>query len=166
MTVQAQLFRTMQQILVQMQDVNQLMQSMEARPSSSKRKSNTQDDVGPTQKINATKKVAPNHKEGSTIAKATTTSFNCEHVGHFANRCPAQCQCPTPTPHPHNLQILNVESPSGQKSQATMDVNPVRANHKCYNCGERGHYVHRCPNPCCRSLIQQAKEKEKVHPED
>jgi hypothetical protein len=43
---QAQLLRTMQQLLVQMQDVNQLMQSLEARPSSRKRKSNTQNDVG------------------------------------------------------------------------------------------------------------------------
>jgi hypothetical protein len=79
----------MQQILSQMQDVNQLLQSVEARPSSRKRKSNMQDDVGPTQKINATKKAAPNHKECSTIAKATTACFNYGHVGHFANRCPA-----------------------------------------------------------------------------
>jgi hypothetical protein len=75
--VQAQLLWTMKQLLVQIQYVNQLLQSMEARPSSVKRKSNTQDDVGPTSKINATEKVAPNHKEGSTSAKATTTCFNC-----------------------------------------------------------------------------------------
>jgi hypothetical protein len=44
--IQAQLLQTVQQILVQMQDINQLMQSMEVRPSPRKRKSNTQDDVG------------------------------------------------------------------------------------------------------------------------
>jgi hypothetical protein len=164
--VQAQLLQTTQQLLVQMQDVNQLLQSMQARPSSVKRKSNTQDDVGPTSRINATEKVAPNHKEGSMPAKATTTSFNCGQVDHFANQCPEQHQCPTPTLHPNNLQILNVGSPTGQKSQATMDANPVRADRKCYNCGERGHYAHQCPNTCRQSLIQQAMEKEKVHPED
>jgi hypothetical protein len=46
--IQAQLLRTMQQILVQIQDINQLMQSMEARTSSRKRKSNTHDDPGKT----------------------------------------------------------------------------------------------------------------------
>jgi hypothetical protein len=83
--VQAQLLRTMQQILVQMQDVNQLLQSMEERPSSGKRKSNTQDDVGPMSKINATVKATPNHKEGSMSAQTTTMCFNCGQVAHFAN---------------------------------------------------------------------------------
>jgi hypothetical protein len=44
--VQAQLLQTVQKVMVQMQDVNQLMQSMEVRPSSRKRNSNTYDDVG------------------------------------------------------------------------------------------------------------------------
>jgi hypothetical protein len=67
---------------------------------------------------------------------------------------------------PQQPQILNVGSLSGQKSQATMDANPVRVDRKCYNCGERGIYAHQCPNPFRQSLIQQANEKEKVHPED
>jgi hypothetical protein len=54
--VQTQLLHAVQQILVQMQDVNQLMQSMEVRSSSRKRKSNTQDDVDQVQKINTIKR--------------------------------------------------------------------------------------------------------------
>jgi hypothetical protein len=60
-----------------MQGVNQLMQSMEERPSSRKRKSHTQDDVGQAQKINVIKKAAPNHNEDSMSVKATTTRFKC-----------------------------------------------------------------------------------------
>jgi hypothetical protein len=116
--VQAQLHQTIQQILVQMQDINQLIQSLEVRPSSRKRESNTQDDVGQEQEINATKEAIPNHIRGS------TTCFKCGKVGYFALRC----------------------------SQEHKDQ-------KCYNCTEKGHYAHQCHN-------QQAKEKEKVHPED
>jgi hypothetical protein len=79
--VQAQLLWTMQQILAQIQDINQLMQSMEARTSSRKRKSNTHDDLGKVQKISATKEAIPNHNEGS------TTCFSCGKVGYFAHRC-------------------------------------------------------------------------------
>jgi hypothetical protein len=79
--VQAQLLQTMQQILVQIQDVNQLMQSMKARTSSRKRKSNTHDDPGKAQKISATKEAIPNHNGGS------TTCFSCGKVGYFAHRC-------------------------------------------------------------------------------
>jgi hypothetical protein len=46
MIIHAQLLQTVQQIMVQMQDVNQLMQSMEVRSSSRKRKSDTQNDDG------------------------------------------------------------------------------------------------------------------------
>jgi hypothetical protein len=79
--VQVQLPQTVQQILVQMHDVNQLMQSMEARTSSRKRKSNTHDDPGRAQKISATKEAIPNHNGGS------TTCFNIGKVGYFAHRC-------------------------------------------------------------------------------
>jgi hypothetical protein len=47
-----------------------------------------------------------------------------------------------------------------------MDVNQVRADRKCYNCGEKDHYANRCPNPSRRSLMQQFKKKEKIHLED
>jgi hypothetical protein len=110
--VQAQLLQTVQQILVQMQGVNLLMQSMEERPSSGKIKSNTQDDVRHKKKINAIKKAAQNHKEGSTSAKTTMTCLRCGQVGHYVNRCPEPRQSSTPTSHP------NI-------SQATMDVNQV-----------------------------------------
>jgi hypothetical protein len=73
--IQAQLLLIVQQILEQMQDMNQLMQSMEVRPSSRRRKNNTQSDVGQAQKID---KATPNHKGGSTSAKATTSCFKCE----------------------------------------------------------------------------------------
>jgi hypothetical protein len=39
--IQAQLLQTVQQVMVQMKDINQLMQSMEVGPSSRKTKSNT-----------------------------------------------------------------------------------------------------------------------------
>jgi hypothetical protein len=68
-----------------MQDVNQLVQSIEVRSSSRKRKNNTQNDVGQAQEIN---KTAPNHKGGSTSAKSTTPCFKYGQVAHFANQCP------------------------------------------------------------------------------
>jgi activator of HSP90 ATPase len=85
LVVQAQLLQTVYQILEQMQDINLLMKSMEIRPSLRNRKSNTHNDFAQAQKINAIKNSAPNPKEGSTSAKATTTCFNCGEVGHFAN---------------------------------------------------------------------------------
>jgi hypothetical protein len=39
--IQGQLLQTVQQVMVQMKDINQLMQSMEVGPSSRKTKSNT-----------------------------------------------------------------------------------------------------------------------------
>jgi hypothetical protein len=83
-------------------------------------------------------------------------------MGYFANQCPDLRQCPTPTLYPNNLQILTV----GHKSQGTMDATQVRACHRCYNYGEKGYYADRCSKPRRQYLIQQAKEKEKLHLED
>jgi hypothetical protein len=104
-----------QQILVQMQYVNQLMQSMEGRPSSGKRKSNTQDDSGKAQKINTTKKAAPNHKEGYMLAKVIMTCFNCGQVGHFDNQWPDR----------RSVLLLH-RTPN--RSQSTTDANQVRGD--------------------------------------
>jgi hypothetical protein len=155
--VQAQLLQTVQQVMVQMQDVNQLMQSMEVRPSSRKRKSNTPDDVGQAQKVNAIEKAAPNHKEGSTSAKATTTCFNCGEVGHFANRC---------------YQGRGDQNIQSTPTDQTTTQNPK--GKKCYNCGQKGHFALQCRNPhACPPLTlsststpppnSQAKGKEEVH---
>jgi hypothetical protein len=54
--VQAQLLQAVKQIMAQMQDVNHLMQSVELRPSSRKRKSVAQNDAGKAQKVNAIKR--------------------------------------------------------------------------------------------------------------
>jgi hypothetical protein len=43
--IQAQLLQIVKQILLQMQDINQMMQSLEVRPSSRKWKGNTQNDA-------------------------------------------------------------------------------------------------------------------------
>jgi hypothetical protein len=47
---------------------------------------------------------------------------------------------------PNNLQTLAAGNQSVQRTQATQD--PQQADHRCYNCGEQGHYTNRCPNPC------------------
>jgi hypothetical protein len=71
--IQAELLQTIQQIMVQMQDVNQLMQSMEVRPSSRKRKSNTQDDASNAQKTDTTE------------VSITRRYYNCRDKGHYAH---------------------------------------------------------------------------------
>jgi hypothetical protein len=78
--VQAQLLQTVQQVMVQMQEVNQLMQSMEVRASSRKRKSNTQDDVDQAQKMSAVEKAATQNPNGKKC-------YNYGQKGHFALQC-------------------------------------------------------------------------------
>jgi hypothetical protein len=45
---------------------------------------------------------------------------------------------------PNNLQTHAAGNQSVQRTQATRD--PQQADHRCYNCGEQGHYANRCPN--------------------
>jgi hypothetical protein len=40
---------------------------------------------------------------------------------------------------PNSLQTLAVGNQSVQRTQATQD--PQQADHRCYNCGEKGHYT-------------------------
>jgi hypothetical protein len=157
--IQAQFLQTVQQVMVQMQDINHLMQSMEVRPSSRKRKSNTKDDVGQAQKIRLIEKATPNHKEGSMSTKVTTICSNCGEVGHFANRCP------------QDRGNQNVQStPTDQTANENLK------GKKCYNCGQKGHFTLQCRNPDAHPLLMlsstktpppnpQAKGKEEVHPE-
>jgi hypothetical protein len=56
----------------------------------------------------------------------------------FSTPCHQVIQCP------NNLQTPAAGNQSVQTTQATQD--PQQANHRCYNCGEQGHYTNRCPN--------------------
>jgi hypothetical protein len=47
---------------------------------------------------------------------------------------------------PNTLQTTATENQSVQRTQATQD--PLQVDHRCYNCGDKGHYANRCPNPC------------------
>jgi hypothetical protein len=78
--VQAQLLQIVQQVMVQMKEINQLMQSMEVRPSSRKRKSNTQDDVGQAQKVGAVERAVTQNPEGKKC-------YNYGQKAHFALQC-------------------------------------------------------------------------------
>jgi hypothetical protein len=46
---------------------------------------------------------------------------------------------------PNNFQTPTAENYSIQRTQVA--PNPLQADHRCYNCGEKGHYASRCPNP-------------------
>jgi hypothetical protein len=50
---------------------------------------------------------------------------------------------------PNNLQTLTTRNLSVQRTQATQD--PLHADRRCYNCGDKGHYANRCPNPRTRA---------------
>jgi hypothetical protein len=44
---------------------------------------------------------------------------------------------------PNNLQTLVAGSQNVQRTQATQDL--PQADHRCFNCDEKGHYANRCP---------------------
>jgi hypothetical protein len=50
---------------------------------------------------------------------------------------------------PNNLQTLTAGNQSVQRTQAAQD--PLQADRRCYNYGEKGHYANRCPNPHTRA---------------
>jgi hypothetical protein len=50
---------------------------------------------------------------------------------------------------PNNLQTPAARNQSVQRTQATQD--PLQADHRCYNSGEKGHYANRRPNLCTRA---------------
>jgi hypothetical protein len=47
---------------------------------------------------------------------------------------------------PNNLQTPTTGNQRVQRIQAAQD--PLHADRRCYNCGDKGHYANRCPNPC------------------
>jgi hypothetical protein len=50
---------------------------------------------------------------------------------------------------PNSLQTPAARNQSIQRTQATQD--PLQANRRYYNCGDKGHYANQCPNPCTRA---------------
>jgi hypothetical protein len=46
---------------------------------------------------------------------------------------------------PNTLETPTTRNQSVQRAQAAQD--PLQANCRCYNCGDKGHYANRCPNP-------------------
>jgi hypothetical protein len=57
--------------------------------------------------------------------------------------CTPQCHV---IQRPNNIQTPTVGNQSVQRIQATQDL--LKADRRCYNYGEKGHYASRCPNPC------------------
>jgi hypothetical protein len=50
---------------------------------------------------------------------------------------------------PNNLHTPATGNQSVQGTQSAQD--PLQVDCRCYNCGEKGHYANRCPNPCTRA---------------
>jgi hypothetical protein len=46
--------------------------------------------------------------------------------------------------HPNNPQTPGAGNQSVQRTQVIQD--PLQADRRCYNCGEKGHYANRCPS--------------------
>jgi hypothetical protein len=107
--VQAQLLQIIQQVMVQMQEINQLMQSIEERPSSRNGKSNTQDDVGQAQKMSAVKKDATQNPKGK-------KGYSCRQKGHIA------FQCRNPRAHPPLTLSSTSAAPSNPQAKGKEEV--------------------------------------------
>jgi hypothetical protein len=47
--------------------------------------------------------------------------------------------------HPNTLRTHATRNQSIQRTQVAQD--PLKADRRCYNCGDTGHYANQCPNP-------------------
>jgi hypothetical protein len=104
------------------------------------------------------RKLVRQHQSGSSFRPRVATSSTRPIVHHtqpqFQPRPQAAGQGFSTPQHqliqcPNNLQTHAAGNQSVQRTQAAQD--PLQADHRCYNCDEKGHYTNRCPNPRTRA---------------